>query len=50
MDNVTDDLNSLASIGIDDGSGLHFSLDNVTNVEGGGYRRACGNHSKGGLS
>lgn len=36
MDNVVDDLNSLASVGIDDGSDLRFSRDDVADVEGGG--------------
>ena len=36
MDNVSDDLESLAKIGTDDGSNLRFSRDNVANMEGGG--------------
>jgi hypothetical protein len=36
MDNVADDLASLTSVGIDDGSDLRFTRDGVGDVEGGG--------------
>ena len=36
MDDVADDLNSLASVGIDNGSDFCFGLDYVADVEGGG--------------
>ena len=35
MDNVADDLDSVASVGIDDGSNLRFSRDDVADVNGG---------------
>ena len=36
MDNIVNDLESLASVGIDDRSDLFFSHDNIANTEGRG--------------
>ena len=48
MDNVADNLESLASVGINDGSDLGFSHDDVADVEGGGEApRAYRNRSRG---